>query len=59
LQVDGKPFILEVSFLLIRVDVVRPILGKSIELPCVVEYTVILLLKVQEFLQLGVKQTRR
>jgi hypothetical protein len=57
--VDGKPFILEVSFLLIRVDVVRPILGKSIELPCVVEYTVILLLKVQEFLQLGVKQTRR
>jgi hypothetical protein len=49
----------EVSFLLIRVDVVRPVLGKSIELSCVVEYTVIPLFKVQKFLQLGVEQTRR
>jgi hypothetical protein len=53
LQVDGKPFMVEVSFLLICVDVVRPVLGKSIiELSCVVEYTAIPLLKVQELLQL-------
>jgi hypothetical protein len=57
--VDGKPFVVEVSFLLIRVDVVRPILGKSIELSCVVEYTMIPLLKVQEFLLLGVERTYR
>jgi hypothetical protein len=59
LQVDGKPFTVEVSFLLIRVNVVRLVLDKSIELSCVVEYTVILLLKVQEYLQLGAEQTRR
>jgi hypothetical protein len=59
LQVDGKPFMVEVSFLLIRVNVVRLVLDKSIELSCVVEYTVILLLKVQEYLQLGAEQTRR
>jgi hypothetical protein len=59
LQVDGKPFTVEVSFLLICVDVVRPILGKSIELSCAVEYTAIPLLKVLEFLQLGVEQTHR
>jgi hypothetical protein len=57
--VDGKPFTVEVSFLLICVDVVRPILGKSIELSCAVEYTAIPLLKVLEFLQLGVEQTHR
>jgi hypothetical protein len=59
LQVDDKPFKVEVSFLLICVDMVRPVLGKSIELSCVVEYTLIPLLKVQEFLQLGAEQTRR
>jgi hypothetical protein len=59
LQVDDKPFKVEVSFLLICVNMVRPVLGKSIELSCVVEYTLIPLLKVQEFLQLGAEQTRR
>jgi hypothetical protein len=34
-------------------------LGKGVELPRVVEYTVVPLLKVQEFLQLDVEQTRR
>jgi hypothetical protein len=59
LQVDDKPFTIDVSFLLIRVDVVRLILGKGIELPHVVDYTAVPLLKVQEFLQLCAKQTRR
>jgi hypothetical protein len=45
----------EVSFLLIRVDVVRPVWGKGVKLPRVVEYTAVPLLKVQEFLQLGVE----
>jgi hypothetical protein len=49
----GKPFMVEVSFLLIRVDVVWPILGKAVEQPRVVEYTVIPLLKVHKFIQLG------
>jgi hypothetical protein len=44
--VDGKPFTVEVTFLLSRVDVVRPILGKGVELPHVVEYTAVPLLKV-------------
>jgi hypothetical protein len=48
-----------VGLFLMCVDVVRPVLDKGIELPCVVEYTVVPMLKVQELLKLGVEQTYR
>jgi hypothetical protein len=57
--VDGAYCTIQVGLLLIRVDVVQPLLGKGIELPCVVEYTVVPLLKVQELLELGAEQTHR
>jgi hypothetical protein len=59
LQVDGESCTVQVGVLLIRIDVVRPVLGKGVELPHVVEYTVVPLLKVQELLQLGAEQNRR
>jgi hypothetical protein len=59
LQVDGESFTVQVGLLLIRIDMVRPVLGKGVELPHVVEYTTISLLKIKELLQLGSKQTRR
>jgi hypothetical protein len=34
-------------------------LGKGVELPHVVEYTIVPMLKVQEFLQLDAEQNRR
>jgi hypothetical protein len=59
LQVDGKPFKVEVSFLLIHIDVVWPVLGKGVELPHVVKYNMVPMLKVQEFLQLGAEQAHK
>jgi hypothetical protein len=53
LQVDGESCTVQVVLLLIHIDVVRSILGKGVELPRVVEYTMISLLKIQELLQLG------
>jgi hypothetical protein len=46
LQVDGESYTVQVGLLLIRVDVVGPILGKGIELPRVLKYIVVPLLKV-------------
>jgi hypothetical protein len=46
LQVDGEPCAVQVGLLLIRVDVVGAILSQGVELSCVVEYTVVPLLKV-------------
>jgi hypothetical protein len=57
--VDGAYCMIQVGLLLIRVDVVRPLLGKGIELSCLVEYTVVPLLKVEELLELGAEQTHR
>jgi hypothetical protein len=57
--VDAESGMAQVGIFLIRVDVVSPIPSKSIELPRVVKYTMVPLLKVQELLQLGVEQTRR
>jgi hypothetical protein len=45
LQVDGEPCTVQVG-LLIRVDVVCAILSQGVELACVVEYTMVPLLKV-------------
>jgi hypothetical protein len=59
LQVDIESGMVRVGLFLILVDVVLPVLSKCGELPYVVEYPMILLLKVKELLQLGVKQTRR
>jgi hypothetical protein len=57
--VDDESDMLRVGLFLIRIDVVCPILSKSVELPRVVEYIMVPLLKVQELLHLGVEQTRR
>jgi hypothetical protein len=46
LQVDGEPCVVHVGLLLIRVDVVCAILSQGVELPCVVEYTAVPMLKV-------------
>jgi hypothetical protein len=46
LQVDGEPCAVQVGLLLIRVDVVGVILSQGVELPYVVEYTAVPLLKV-------------
>jgi hypothetical protein len=46
LQVDREPCAVQVGLLLIRVDVVCAILSQGVELPCVVEYTAVPLLKV-------------
>jgi hypothetical protein len=44
LQLDGKPIVEEVGFLLICVDVVGPILGKGVELSSIVIHGVVPLL---------------
>jgi hypothetical protein len=54
LQMDGEPHTVQVGLLFIRVDVVGAILSQGVELPHVVEYTMVPLLKVQELLQLAV-----
>jgi hypothetical protein len=56
---DGESYTVHVGLLFIRINVVCAILSQRVELPCVVEYTVVPLLKVQEHLQLVVDQTRR
>jgi hypothetical protein len=50
LQVDGQPCTVEVGFLLIHIDMIQTILSQGVELPGVVEHTVVPLLKVQELL---------
>jgi hypothetical protein len=57
--VDGESCTVQLGLFLIHVDVIRPKLGKGVELPHVVECTVVPLLKVQKLLQLGVEQTHR
>jgi hypothetical protein len=59
LQMDGEPCMVQVGLLFIRVDVVCAILSQGVELPRVVKYTVVPLLKVQELLQLAAEQTHR
>jgi hypothetical protein len=59
LQVDGESGTVQVGLFLIRIDVIGPILRKSVKLARVVEYIMVPLLKVQELLQLSVEQTRR
>jgi hypothetical protein len=59
LQMDGEPCMVQVGLLFICVDVVCAILSQGVELPRVVKYTVVPLLKVQEFLQLAVEQTHK
>jgi hypothetical protein len=59
LQMDGESRTAQVGLLFIHVNVVCAILGKGVELPSVVEYTMLPLLKVHEILQLATKQTRR
>jgi hypothetical protein len=49
---DGEPCTVQVGLLFIRVNVVCAILSQGVELSRVFEYTVVPLLKVQEFLQL-------
>jgi hypothetical protein len=46
LQMDGEPCTVQVGILFIRVNVVCVILSQGVELPHVVEYTVVPLLKV-------------
>jgi hypothetical protein len=50
LLMDGEPLMVHVGLLFICVDVVWLVRSKSVELPHVVEYTVVPLLKVQELL---------
>jgi hypothetical protein len=57
--VDGDSCMVQVGFLVIHVDLVRPVLGKGVELPHVIEYNVVPLLKVQKLLQLSAEQTHR
>jgi hypothetical protein len=57
LQMDGEPCTVQVGLLFICVDVVCAILSQGVELPRVVEYTVVPFLKVQELLQLAAEQT--
>jgi hypothetical protein len=59
LQMDGESCTVQVDLLFIRVDVVCAILSQGVELPRVVEYTMVPLLKVQELLQLAAEQTYR
>jgi hypothetical protein len=47
---DGEPCTVQVGLLFIHVDVVCAILSQVVELPHVVEYTVVPLLNVQELL---------
>jgi hypothetical protein len=56
---DAEPRTVLVGLLFVRVNVVCAILSQGVELPCVVEYTVVPLLKVRELLQLAAEQTRR
>jgi hypothetical protein len=55
LQIDGVPCTIQDGLLFIRVNMVGAILSQGVELPRVVEYTMVPLLKVQELLQLAVE----
>jgi hypothetical protein len=55
LQVAGEPCMVQVGLLFIRVNMVGAILSQGVELPRVVKYTVVPLLKVQELHQLAVE----
>jgi hypothetical protein len=59
LQMDGEPCTVHVGLLFICVDVVCAISSQGVELPHVVGYTMVPLIKVQELLHLAVEQTRR
>jgi hypothetical protein len=59
LQQDGKTFTKEVCFLLIYINVVRPVLGKGAELSRVFKHSVVPLVKIQELFQLVAEWTRR
>jgi hypothetical protein len=59
LQMDGEPYTVQVGLLFICANVICAQLSQGVELPHVVEYTVVPLLKVQELLQLAAEQTRR
>jgi hypothetical protein len=59
LQMDGEPCTVQDGLLFIREDVVCDILSQGIELPRVVEYTMVPLLNVQELLQLAAEQPHR
>jgi hypothetical protein len=59
LQIDGEPCTIQDDLLFIRVNMVGAILSQGVELPRVVEYTMVPLLKFQELLQLAVEQTHR
>jgi hypothetical protein len=50
LHMDGEPCMVHVGLLFIRVDAVCAILSQGVELPHVVEYTMVPLLKVQELI---------
>jgi hypothetical protein len=56
---DGEPCTVQVGLLFIDINVVCAILSQGVELSQVVKYTVVPLLKAQEFLQLAVEQTYR
>jgi hypothetical protein len=56
---DGKPLVVEVGFILIRINVKRPVLGKGVELPCVVKHSVVPLFTIHELFYLAVEQTHR
>jgi hypothetical protein len=59
LQMDGEPCMVQFGLLFIRVDVVCAKLSQGVELPHVVEYTVVSLPKVHELFQLAAEQTYR
>jgi hypothetical protein len=59
LQLDGKPTMKEVGFLLILVDIVGPILGEGVEQAYIVIHGMVPLLQVKELLQLVAEQTHR
>jgi hypothetical protein len=59
LQMDGELRTVQVGLLFIHANMVCAILSQGVELPRVVEYTVVPLLKVQKLLQLAAEQTHR
>jgi hypothetical protein len=59
LQLDVEPFAEELNLLLIRVNVVCPILHEFVELVAVVVDSVVPLLQIEELCQLAVHESRR
>jgi hypothetical protein len=52
--VDGKTIAEEVGFLVIRVNMVGPVLGRGVKLLSIVIHDVVSLLQIKELLQLAV-----